>query len=154
MPANPHDAPNSSFFRRARQQAEAFLKNPESLQKLLDQVNARIAELRASDYRIEDLFRYLASFGRMMAAYVSGSYRELPTNKVILIVAGLIYFVSPIDLIPDFIPVVGYLDDLAILTWVFNQLRDEVAAFERWETGRRARRDATDDIVDRIRREE
>jgi uncharacterized membrane protein YkvA (DUF1232 family) len=45
------------------------------------------------------------------------------TLKKKAIAAGaLIYFISPIDLIPDHIPVVGYLDDLAVLSLAVNSL--------------------------------
>lgn len=49
------------------------------------------------------------------------------------IIAGLAYFVSPIDAIPDFVPVAGYLDDAAVISWVLYQLADEVNAYRRWK---------------------
>jgi len=43
-------------------------------------------------------------------------------KKKAIAVGALIYFISPIDLIPDHIPVVGYLDDLAVLSLAVNSL--------------------------------
>ncbi len=40
---------------------------------------------------------------------------ETPLKVRLLLLAALLYFLSPIDLIPDFIPVIGYLDDLIIV---------------------------------------
>ncbi len=40
---------------------------------------------------------------------------ETPLKAKILLVLAIVYFLSPIDLIPDFIPVIGYLDDLIIV---------------------------------------
>lgn len=56
------------------------------------------------------------------------------------IAAGaLIYFISPIDLIPDHIPVVGYLDDLAVLSVAVNSLTaNEADAQERKRAGAKA----------------
>lgn len=45
-------------------------------------------------------------------------------------VGALIYFISPIDLIPDHIPVVGYLDDLAVLSLAVNCLKSEEQVVE------------------------
>jgi uncharacterized membrane protein YkvA (DUF1232 family) len=45
------------------------------------------------------------------------------------VVAGLMYFLSPVDAIPDFIPVFGMLDDIAVLAWVMKSLSDELSAF-------------------------
>ena len=47
------------------------------------------------------------------------------------IIAGLAYFISPIDAIPDAIPVIGYLDDAAVVAWILHQLSDEVARYRR-----------------------
>lgn len=51
---------------------------------------------------------------------------ETPLSAKILLIAAIVYFLSPIDLIPDFIPVIGYLDDLIIvptLIWLaFRQI--------------------------------
>ena len=38
--------------------------------------------------------------------------------KIILIIFGLVYFLFPFDLIRDFIPYIGYLDDLALIVWI------------------------------------
>ena len=42
------------------------------------------------------------------------------------------YFLSPVDAIPDFIPVFGMLDDIAVLAWLMKTLDDELNAFRAW----------------------
>ena len=49
------------------------------------------------------------------------------------IIAALAYFISPIDAIPDVIPVLGYLDDALVVTWVMHQISDEVSKYRRWK---------------------
>jgi uncharacterized membrane protein YkvA (DUF1232 family) len=46
---------------------------------------------------------------------------ETPIKIRLLIVAALGYFVMPADLVSDFIPVLGFTDDVAFLTYAFNQ---------------------------------
>ncbi|MGY2172513.1 YkvA family protein [Pseudomonas gingeri] len=65
-------------------------------------------------------------------AYWRGEYREISYKSMIVVVAGLMYFLSPIDAIPDFIPVFGMLDDIAVLAWVMNTLDQELNAFRAW----------------------
>ncbi|BBP75410.1 DUF1232 domain-containing protein [Pseudomonas gingeri NCPPB 3146 = LMG 5327] len=65
-------------------------------------------------------------------AYWRGEYREISYKSMIIVVAGLMYFLSPIDAIPDFIPVFGMLDDIAVLAWVMNTLDQELNAFRAW----------------------
>ena len=50
-------------------------------------------------------------------------------HRKAVVVAGLIYFISPIDLIPDFIPVVGYLDDLGVILAVLKFLGHELVPY-------------------------
>ena len=63
---------------------------------------------------------------------VSGNYKLHPAN-VAMIGGGLLYFILPAALIPDFIPLVGYLDDLAVLTTIMNSLKGEINAYHHWK---------------------
>jgi uncharacterized membrane protein YkvA (DUF1232 family) len=44
-------------------------------------------------------------------------------------VATILYFLTPIDLIPDFIIGLGYLDDAALIGWTMNAVKSDVDAF-------------------------
>jgi uncharacterized membrane protein YkvA (DUF1232 family) len=56
-----------------------------------------------------------------------------------VIIAGILYFVLPIDVIPDFIVGAGLLDDVAVLTWVLNSVRPVLDDFGEWEAARAQR---------------
>lgn len=72
---------------------------------------------------------------RLSLAYATGAYRRLPWKGIVGVIAAVLYFLSPIDAIPDFIPVIGYLDDAAVVAYVMRMLGDEVARFRAWEEG-------------------
>jgi curved DNA-binding protein CbpA len=63
---------------------------------------------------------------------VKGNYKLHPAS-VAMIGGGLLYFILPADLIPDFIPIVGYLDDLAVLTTIMNSLKGEINEYRIWK---------------------
>ena len=63
---------------------------------------------------------------------VDGKYK-LPPASLAMIGGGLLYFILPTDLIPDFIPVIGYLDDLAVLTTIMNTLNKEIKEYRVWQ---------------------
>jgi curved DNA-binding protein CbpA len=63
---------------------------------------------------------------------VNGKY-ELPPASVAMIGGGLLYFILPVDFIPDFIPVIGYLDDMAVLTTIMNSLSKEIGEYRIWK---------------------
>ncbi len=65
-------------------------------------------------------------------AYWRGEYRAISPKALISVVAGLMYFLSPVDAIPDFIPVFGMFDDIAVLAWLMKVLDDELNAFRAW----------------------
>lgn len=65
-------------------------------------------------------------------AWWRGEYRAISPKALVTIVAGLLYFVSPIDAIPDWLLGVGFLDDIAVLGWVLKTVSDELARFKAW----------------------
>ena len=56
----------------------------------------------------------------LVDSYIKKEYREIPVSSITAIVASLLYVASPIDLIPDAVPAIGYLDDAAIICLVLN----------------------------------
>lgn len=65
-------------------------------------------------------------------ATVRGQYRQLNPRALLAVVAALLYFLSPLDMIPDWLPGVGLLDDLAVLAWVVRHWQAELDAFKLW----------------------
>ena len=57
----------------------------------------------------------------------------MPPASVAMIGGGLLYFILPTDLIPDFIPVIGYVDDLAVITTIMNSLKKEIKDYRIWK---------------------
>ena len=57
----------------------------------------------------------------------------MPSSAILMIAAALIYFVTPLDLIPDFIPVTGLVDDFSLIMIIFNRFKEDIVAFQAWE---------------------
>jgi uncharacterized membrane protein YkvA (DUF1232 family) len=75
--------------------------------------------------KLKDDLRLLQA---LCLAYWRGEYRAISGKALVSVVAGLMYFLSPVDAIPDFIPVFGMLDDIAVLAWLMKTLDDELNA--------------------------
>src|SRR5215831_13438274 len=75
----------------------------------------------------------LAALGRMLRAWTGGRYQKVPWPTLLAIVGGAVYFFSPIDLIPDFIPVIGYLDDATVIALAVRAMRRDLGRFLDWE---------------------
>lgn len=68
---------------------------------------------------------------QMLALSLSGKSNFKLTAKESLIIAGaLLYFVVPIDAIPDFLGAVGYTDDVSLLFYAYKQLTGAVERFK------------------------
>lgn len=75
----------------------------------------------------------LSVFSRIASAYATGKYRDISWKSILIVLGAIIYFLNPIDLIPDLIPVLGLTDDFSVLLWVYSTLGSEVDKFLTWE---------------------
>jgi uncharacterized membrane protein YkvA (DUF1232 family) len=121
----------SKFFKKARKRAKKVIDDPKAMRKVAEEAS-RTANSRTGPFQaVLDDFRTLI---RLVVAYSRGHYRKIPPDQLAIVVAGLIYVVSPIDLIPDFLPG-GYVDDALVIGWVIKTVRAELDAFREWEEG-------------------
>lgn len=128
----------SLFFRKALGKAGRTIGKVGSLYALYDAVMKKSGEEAKSQgsNRWAVISGKLSLLGRLVKAYASGQYRAIPWKSLVSIVAVLLYFVNPIDLIPDFLPLIGLADDVALTVWLFNSVSRDLAAFESWEKTR------------------
>ncbi|MBR4124787.1 MAG: DUF1232 domain-containing protein [Victivallales bacterium] len=69
----------------------------------------------------------------LLKDYAKGNYREIPWNTIAYLGFGIAYLVSPIDVIPDFIPVAGLADDAALLALIFKGISDDLDDYAAWK---------------------
>lgn len=74
---------------------------------------------------------------RLWKTWRSGKYPELPRSQVLLWAVALVYLVSPIDLVPELLPVIGVTDDAGVLVWLLSSLSVTSGAYLRWEKDHR-----------------
>ena len=74
---------------------------------------------------------------RLWKAWRSGSYPELPRSQVVLWAVALVYLVSPIDVLPEFLPVIGVADDAGVVVWLLSSLSLASGSYLRWEKDHR-----------------
>lgn len=70
---------------------------------------------------------------RLLIAWVKRSYTQVSAGSLIVLVAALIYFVTPVDLIPDALATIGFVDDVAAITTAVETARHELDEFRTWE---------------------
>ncbi len=69
---------------------------------------------------------------RMLEDVARRRYRRLPVRTLIAAAAALVYFLNPLDLIPDVLPGLGLIDDAAVLAWIVGLIRKDLNAYRAW----------------------
>ena len=124
--------------------AKKVVSDPERMEKLAEESFALLkGEGKMAEVRREGLLLW-----KLAKDTVTGRYRGLKKRNLFLIVAGLMYLVNPMDIVPDFIFAVGFADDVAVLMYVFKKLDQEIKAYEAWraEGDEKIPADSYDDV--------
>jgi uncharacterized membrane protein YkvA (DUF1232 family) len=121
------------FFKMALETAGKMLGKKKRLVLLLVHLGDKLRRVNWKAVNAAEVKEKFFILGRLIKAYAQGHYRAVPWKGMLTVVAAIIYFVSPIDLIPDFIPVTGLTDDVGVLLWVYNSIGKEVNEFLSWE---------------------
>ncbi|MNO83393.1 hypothetical protein D3C76_746980 [compost metagenome] len=70
-------------------------------------------------------------------AWLRGEYRQINPKAFLAVVGALLYFVTPLDALPDWLVGMGFVDDLAVLAWVLKTWSGELDAFRAWRAAQR-----------------
>ena len=117
--------------------ATKLLGRPFQVVAILNEVADKLASKESQTNKFRQLFDVALTLVRMVRGYVGGDYRDIPTSTIVSGLAVLLYVLSPIDLVPDFIPVVGFLDDLSLVSWFVGKFHIEITRFRDWEQSAR-----------------
>ena len=122
-------APKSKHFEQAKTRAGRLLSDPKATKKLLDSAESKMKK----PSRLDEVADELKALLRLVRFYIAGDYRAIPWESLVLIVAGIIYVVSPVDAIPDVLAPIGLIDDAAVVVFVMGVVEEEVEDFMEWE---------------------
>ncbi len=111
--------------------AAKLSSNPIGILALLKGVLGKIQK-EGKNSVLQTVLNKIVTLAKLLKFYATGEYRDLEIKNVIILITTLIYFLSPIDLIPDFIPLLGFADDIALVTFVSNSVSVEIEKFELW----------------------
>jgi uncharacterized membrane protein YkvA (DUF1232 family) len=82
---------------------------------------------------LRDFWRKLGSFAAqipfaedLLTAYYCAFDRRTPTHVRVALIGALIYFISPLDLFPDMLPIVGFTDDAAVMAGAIKLVWDQI----------------------------
>ncbi|MET3558022.1 uncharacterized membrane protein YkvA (DUF1232 family) [Streptococcus rupicaprae] len=112
--------------------AEEILKDDAKMEPFLAKLEQKIARIPFVREEIKAIPILIA----MVRSYWKGDYRKVPTKTIIAIISALLYFLSPIDVVPDWIPFLGQLDDVIVIGTCWKLVHNDIDAYRKWKQER------------------
>ena len=93
----------------------------------------KLQEKLKDSSHLERFAKDLMLFMSLIKDYYKGNYRDIPYKTISAGVVGLLYTLNPIDIIPDFIPFIGHIDDALVLTFCLKLIEKDLQKYQTWK---------------------
>ncbi|WP_293301391.1 YkvA family protein [Pedobacter sp. UBA4863] len=124
-------------FGKLKMKLDAFNKKASELvndkSKTLSKIEEGLKIASANKGALSDVWSQLLLLFSLTKDYAKGSYVDIPKTTIVSVLAALLYFISPIDLVPDFIVGMGFLDDAFVLGFVYKRVSKELLKYQVWK---------------------
>ncbi|WP_370089840.1 YkvA family protein [Ekhidna sp.] len=115
------------------EKAKRTATDKEQIKSTLSSAGNKLKNLAENSRELQELKSKLEILMRMIQSHLAGEYRSFPISTIVLIVFALVYFITPVDLIPDFIPALGFTDDASVVFLIARKLNRDIEKFHLWE---------------------
>lgn len=115
-------------LRKNMGKAQEMLKDKDKLGKFLKRLEKKIKFIPKIGYKLSGVI-VMAS---LLRDYSTRKYLDMPIGTMTAVISALVYFVSPIDIIPDTIPFFGLLDDAAVVAACLKMVESDIEEYKRW----------------------
>ena len=113
-----------------------MIRDPRALVRAVERADLKAKRVEGARGPLAKVWDDLQTAARLVRAWGRRDYAGVGRGTIALLVGALLYFLCPIDAIVDAIPVLGYVDDAAVMAWVVGQVRGELESFRLWEQTR------------------
>ena len=109
-------------------QAQELIREPDKMERFLQKLEQKLKQIPLLGREIKELPILLS----LLRNYFKKEYQEVPVGTLLAVVSALIYFLSPIDGLPDFIPLFGYSDDAVVLGICWKLVQSDLKDYMEW----------------------
>ena len=107
-------------------------------QKDLDKVMTQEETALQKGDKLGKQIENFKTFWSLLKDYTSGNYKNVPWKFIGAVGFAVAYLISPVDVIPDVIPLLGFVDDAAVFAMVVKAFGSEIEAYRIWKETHRS----------------
>ena len=123
-------------------QAEELLTDKEKTMAFLDGLEDKLKDFA----NLQTLMDQIKVLIRMMRDFVTRKYQDVPVASIACLLGGLLYMFNKKDVIPDTVPVLGQLDDAAVLVLCIRLCGSDIEKYQAWADAQ----DGLDTVEDQV----
>lgn len=120
-------------LQKGYQKADTLLKDDAKMDTFLEKVEKRLKWIPF----IRQELKLIPIFISMIRSYLKKDYTRVPRGTILAIISALLYFLSPVDLIPDWIPFLGQLDDALVVGACWEMVNKDIEDYRQWKASRK-----------------
>ncbi len=118
----------SNALESNQDEAQTLIQDEDKFERFVQRLEQKLKLTPIIGEYVSDI----ACLVSLIRSYIKKDYMDVPLGTIISATSTLIYIVSPVDLIPDTIPVVGYIDDILLLKWVLASIKSDTDEYKKW----------------------
>jgi uncharacterized membrane protein YkvA (DUF1232 family) len=120
-------------WKRAVKTAESVVADGKKLAGVIEEA---VTKMESHSDALKGILDDLQLIFRLVRARAKGEYKNVSTQTLIILVGAVVYFLMPFDAIPDFIPGIGFMDDVTVIGMALSAAKVEIDKFRGWESKR------------------
>jgi uncharacterized membrane protein YkvA (DUF1232 family) len=114
-------------YASALAKAKRYLRDPKKLRVIVDEASLKAER---SKRQILPAANFIRLFCAVVDDHLTHGHVDIAENDLQHIVAALVYFISPVDVFPDFIPTYGFVDDMFVIGLVAAAVHESLERYK------------------------
>ena len=115
-------------YESGKKEAEKILKDPDKMELFLQRLEQKLDEVPL----VGEQLSMVPVMVSMIKSYVTKEYTDVPATTIVAMIAALLYLISAKDIISDKLPIIGLLDDIAVLALAWRYTVGEADKYQIW----------------------
>jgi len=109
--------------------AEEIINDEDKMEKFLNRLEKKLNKVPIGG----NVLSMIPVMISMLRSYFKKEYKNIPLGTLIALVSALLYWLTPADVIPDVIPIAGYVDDATVITACIKLINDDIKEYKKFK---------------------